>query len=558
MVEVLDSNDNGPIFRQETYFATLKENNKRGALVVEVSATDQDAGENGQIRYELHPDARRNFTIDPKSGIVLANVEFDREKMSNMEFRVLASDLGDSPHHTATTTVLLTILDSDDEAPRFTMQRFVFNVEENVPINTEVGQVTAADGDLPPYNQFQFGVLQADADASTVFELDPKNGVITTLRLLDREQKDVYSMQVVVYSKNKDHRNHTARVVIYIDDENDNDPVVDFPSDINNTVHISNQVPIGYVVTRIHAHDIDYGANQKLMYQLSQASNSGAFHIGESTGEVYVNKKFDTVKDEHHKLVILVKDHGYPQRISVATLHVIVNDSVPYRPHRADSSTSHGDDSDVSDVQMIIIICVVLGTVVLATLLVVAIVVLKRRETKQNSPGFVHKTEVTLTANTDNDSCDKIPTSSPPPNYNSLTEVGVKSGPGPEPTAPIYVRGHTVPDVAIAGHGDPRGHGVHPRGHGMHPEDGEDDLDLGSEEGGKVSLSYHTMPSGGGGRHYKQQNNRLPNGTAGHYATIGQNHSVPRTPQYTHTVGAHGHGEYSPKGQGPHYSVYMV
>ena len=548
MVDVMDANDNTPIFRQETYFATLNENNELGEVVAQVQATDQDAGANGQIRYELHEDGRKYFQIDPKTGVIRANVEFDREETSNLEFRVLASDLGED-FHTATTTVLLTIMDENDEEPRFTLQRFVFNVEENVPINTEVGQVTAADGDLPPNNQFMFAIVSSDVN--NVFALDQKNGVITTLRPLDRETKDVYSMVAMVYSKNRNQRNHTARIVIYVDDENDNAPFIDFPREGNNTVYLSNQVPIGYVVTKISAHDLDYGANQKLMYHLSESSDDGAFHIGESTGEVYVNRKFDGVKEEVHRLVVMVKDNGYPQRISIAHLHIVVNESVPYRPHAGASSSRNSNH--VSDIQMIIIICVVLGTVILATLLVVAIVVLKRRESKQNSPKFVHKTELTFATATgaDTDSCDKLPAAPPhtTPTVPPLTDVRGNKGPDG-----IYVpkpNPHTVPDVAIAGAGGDHRH------HHHHPGGEHEDDEMGSVDGGKVSLHY-SSPSGGGVRNLRDprdpRGSRVPNGSAGPI-----HNTMPRQTgrqQQQSQLGEN--NRYPPRSPSAHYTVYMV
>ncbi len=540
MVEVQDANDNTPIFKQETYFATLNENNEIGDIVAEVQATDQDTGANGQIRYELHPEGRDYFQIDPKTGVIRANVRFDREVKPNLEFRVLASDLGDNPH-TATTTVLLTIMDENDESPRFTLQRFVFNVEENVPVNTEVGQVTAADGDLPPNNQFFFGVVEEDVHG--VFMLDPKNGVITTLKELNREDRDVYSMLAIVYSKNRAQRNHTARIVIYVDDENDNAPVVEFPRDDNNTVFISNLVPIGYVVTKIQAHDADYGANQKLSFQMQESTDSGAFHIGESTGEVYVNKKFDNVREEMHKLVVMVRDNGYPQRVTIAHLHIVVNETVPYRPHQG-ASSSNKNNSNVSDIQMIIIVCVVLGTVVLATLLVVAIIVLKRREAKQNSPKFVHKTELTYAATgavagADTDSCDKLPHASPLTKPKPVSEVAA-SHKGPDG---IYVARaahlNTVPDVAIAGAGN----------HHPHPEDD----DMASVDGGKVSLHYSAGGGAGGGRHPAPRNPRVPNGSAGHAYS-----SLPRAAGRQHHHQGENNNRYPPRSPSAHYTVYMV
>ncbi len=51
LVEVLDVNDNMPVFRQEVYSVTLQENVPVGTTVLQVNATDMDDGPNGEIVY---------------------------------------------------------------------------------------------------------------------------------------------------------------------------------------------------------------------------------------------------------------------------------------------------------------------------------------------------------------------------------------------------------------------------------------------------------------------------------------------------------------------------
>ena len=52
-VEVLDVNDVTPRFTQEIYNAAIVENRPAGASVVMVTATDDDEGANGMVRYSL-------------------------------------------------------------------------------------------------------------------------------------------------------------------------------------------------------------------------------------------------------------------------------------------------------------------------------------------------------------------------------------------------------------------------------------------------------------------------------------------------------------------------
>ncbi|NXM40720.1 PCDGM protein, partial [Gymnorhina tibicen] len=50
-IQVLDANDNHPVFDRPSYGARLVENSPLGTLVVKLNATDVDEGPNGDIRY---------------------------------------------------------------------------------------------------------------------------------------------------------------------------------------------------------------------------------------------------------------------------------------------------------------------------------------------------------------------------------------------------------------------------------------------------------------------------------------------------------------------------
>ncbi len=52
-VTVLDANDNAPVFSQDIYKVSLPENSPLDTVVVTVSATDADEGQNGEVTYEF-------------------------------------------------------------------------------------------------------------------------------------------------------------------------------------------------------------------------------------------------------------------------------------------------------------------------------------------------------------------------------------------------------------------------------------------------------------------------------------------------------------------------
>lgn len=67
IVNVLDANDNDPIFSRNSYEFSVEENLRRGHIVGTILATDADIGENAAIRYSLIP-SNTSFHINPITG----------------------------------------------------------------------------------------------------------------------------------------------------------------------------------------------------------------------------------------------------------------------------------------------------------------------------------------------------------------------------------------------------------------------------------------------------------------------------------------------------------
>uniref|UniRef100_A0A8C9ZCN6 Protocadherin 18b n=1 Tax=Sander lucioperca TaxID=283035 RepID=A0A8C9ZCN6_SANLU len=121
-VQVLDENDNPPSFEKSRYEVFKSENNSPGAYLMTVVASDPDLGTNGQVTYTVLDALVQGspistyVTIDPSNGAIYALRSFDHEDVSRIAFTVQARD-GGNPVLTTNTTVLLTVLDENDNAP---------------------------------------------------------------------------------------------------------------------------------------------------------------------------------------------------------------------------------------------------------------------------------------------------------------------------------------------------------------------------------------------------------------------------------------------------------
>lgn len=67
IVNVLDANDNDPVFGQDSYEFTVEENVASHTVVGVVSASDVDLGINAEIKFHLIPD-NSSFHVNPNTG----------------------------------------------------------------------------------------------------------------------------------------------------------------------------------------------------------------------------------------------------------------------------------------------------------------------------------------------------------------------------------------------------------------------------------------------------------------------------------------------------------
>ena len=366
-VDVMDENDNPPQFSQPSYGSSILENNNRGTLITRVQASDRDAGRNGEIRYKfLDNTVDGLLKLDSVSGNITARVSFDHETNRRLDFKVVATDLGEAPN-TATVSVVLDIMDVDDEKAEFSKDAYEMFIYEGQPIKSEVGEVNAEDRDSAPFNKFKFSLNYDEADANS-FTIEPDTGKIFTSEVLDREKKPLYEFIVSATSLGLHPVTSTAAVSVFVADKNDEDPVISFPTMYNNTVYMSNRAGMGEVVTRVRAHDPDsQGDNSRLSFAFLSGNEDYCFSIGEQSGAITVERDLSYISHQLFGLVVAVRDHGTPPRTSEAFLNIIVNKSI-----------GHTDSSLLSSQNLTIVITIASVSGILMVILIVAIVVLLR------------------------------------------------------------------------------------------------------------------------------------------------------------------------------------
>lgn len=111
------------------------------------------------------------FGIFPNNGWIYLRGELDRETCDYYDLTIVVNDNG-TPSASATTHVIVNVLDANDNDPVFVRDLYEFTVEENVNRNTVVGIVSASDIDLGINAEIKYNLIPNNSS----FRVNPTTG----------------------------------------------------------------------------------------------------------------------------------------------------------------------------------------------------------------------------------------------------------------------------------------------------------------------------------------------------------------------------------------------
>ena len=331
-IEVIDANDQVPIFSETTYNASLLENEPEGTFVTLVNATDTDIGTNADFEYFITPNTTSYnlFTINSTSGEIFSDAVFDRENVSVIDIEVVAIDNGLVPL-TGSATVRVYIQDVNDHAPIFNETLYVANVTENAPNDTLVTIVLARDADAEsPSNNITYSLR---GNRSESFVVDSSTGDVLVAGEVDWELGEEFTIVVIATDGGSPPMNDTAELTIFIEDVNDVAPEF-IPSSLNLSIFENTPPGNTSMVGCVMAEDADSAGNNSLVtYSILMDFSNGRFELDSESGCVtFVRHSLNREHRDLYDLLIRASDHGNPQLHTDATLYISVTDSNEFSP----------------------------------------------------------------------------------------------------------------------------------------------------------------------------------------------------------------------------------
>ena len=200
-IELIDVNDDTPTFKLETYPAKVPENTPAEFNVITVKADDRDTASNfGVVTYSLSTitgTPSNDFKIISSNGTIFTKTSFNREVKALYRPQVTAADQG-SPPLKAKVLVYVTIVDQNDQPPRFAERKYQATIQEDATIGTSIRDLSATDGDIGENARLDYFISSGDQShfkMETVY--GAKNyGVLILDGKLDFEHKKTYSIRV--------------------------------------------------------------------------------------------------------------------------------------------------------------------------------------------------------------------------------------------------------------------------------------------------------------------------------------------------------------------------
>ncbi|XP_034037014.1 protocadherin alpha-8-like [Thalassophryne amazonica] len=336
IVDVIDVNDNSPVFTKESYTATVQENVQIGTVVIQVIATDLDQGANGEIIYSFGNEVDLKlldlFSIDRQTGEIQVTGLIDFEKSKSYEIDIQASDKGPVPL-TAGKSVTITVSDVNDNAPEIEVTSFSRLIQEDCKLGTTVALISVSDLDSG-INAKVICSIKQDVPFALLPSIQENMYTVITKSHLDREIISQYDITITAKDAGEPAFSTEKTIKVVLSDVNDNSP--EFLLSRYMFYVSENNVP-GVSMFSVKATDCDDGDNAIIMYSILRDSTgdeklSSFLSINSDNGHISALKSFDFETLKSFQFQVVATDCGTPSLSSNVTVNMFIldqNDNPP-------------------------------------------------------------------------------------------------------------------------------------------------------------------------------------------------------------------------------------
>lgn len=348
---IANVNKRQPLFKMHFHEISISESTAVNEQFLKISSADDW---NTFVNYAIvSGNLNEAFGVFP-DGSLYVRKPLDRETTDAYSLKIRAFDVDESGQMIRDSEsanedaerqcqVIIHVSDENDNAPIFVEDAFHFQVTEDSPINTLIGQVIARDRDLGPNSEIQYSI--AKANNSFPFEIDLFSGYLWNKYPLDRERLSSFELEVVATDQSIDSGKlrSQVKVVITVLDINDNAPLFLSSSNVSaslvsknfdatgqfrvDEIVVREDIEVGTRLLTVKAIDLD--VNSQIFYRISNQQPVNYFQINNTSGDLFVAKALDREAHDQHKLIVAADDGKFESFHIVKVIVENVNDNKP-------------------------------------------------------------------------------------------------------------------------------------------------------------------------------------------------------------------------------------
>ncbi|XP_066525320.1 protocadherin alpha-C2-like isoform X1 [Hoplias malabaricus] len=336
-LEIMDINDNAPHFRRDTLHLDISEATAMGERFSLTNAVDPDIGSNSVKTYYLSESP--HFSIEIQTGRdgskfadLILKKALDREEQAVHNLILTAVD-GGVPARSGTASIIVRVLDTNDNSPQFEEDSYTINLTENSPIGSLVVKLNATDADEGSNSEMTYSYsLYTSEKSQDTFSLNPNTGEIRVKEMINYEDFRIYDMEIVAADKGANSLSGKCKVRVLITDMNDNHPEISIKSF---TSPVKEDVAVGSVIAVVSVSDKDSGENGEIDLHISDQLPFSLKESSDNYYELVVSEPLDRERVPEYDITFTVTDRGSPPLSDneTMTLELLdVNDNVPRFP----------------------------------------------------------------------------------------------------------------------------------------------------------------------------------------------------------------------------------
>ncbi|KAE8613829.1 hypothetical protein XENTR_v10007885 [Xenopus tropicalis] len=352
-VNLLDANDNAPIFPSLGYCVAIPEDSKIGTSVLKVRADDPDIDDNGKVIYSILTPTDK-FGIDGLTGEITVKNTLDRETLASYKLKIEARDQPKNGRQLfSVTDVVVSLEDVNDNTPLCRPVTANVKAPEDIPLGTTLYFVEALDLDVGPNGEVSYSLIN---DENGIFQIDKLTGALTLQKELDFEKRSFYNLTVRATDVGYPFSHSTVcHVELEVLDVNENLHTPYFNSFVFHG-SVQENSPPGTQVLSITARDEDKGKDGEVRYLIRDGSDLSVFSINEETGALRTEAPLDRESVSHYWLTVYATDLGSIPLTSVAEVYIEVTDINDNMPQLSQAvfyaSVTENSPPDVSVLQL--------------------------------------------------------------------------------------------------------------------------------------------------------------------------------------------------------------